>query len=582
LEHQQRQQTQPREESDLQSESQQFPLRPYAPDTAGDNPKPALHPRSFSSLDNRRDYADHADTDTSSSHTPSHRYSAVFPQQFTPLSHHQHSHSQQHHRQPLHPQDYGFASSSVDDLHSAASYRQSAVPAAPAPPPAQEKRSTRKFIKDILLGSSSRSAHDNTHHHHNHHQHQQYHGRNNGTQDSQPPHAHRPNVIRKSSRRTSGPPNVTTNFSHPTSKPNSPQDWTRQNPNSYNGQQASPLHGLGEVDEQRYLEHDPNRQFRPADLDPSANTTIRTVPSDAEPSHYDDALYGQQQQEELPHQILQPAPLRHTQQAPHDDRLQSEQLLDSQRPDPNKQHHFYDDGGYDQDYDQNHLQHPSGLPVSSHSHLGPDRTSITTASDDPIPDSRQYSSESVSQVSHESPSLDSDQRSIHQPSPIAGYPGTQPQDLARTASPATFEQTTSYSQQSVMAPPGGGQQQNIRRTQGQAQSQSQAQSQAQAQAQSQAQAQAQAQDTERILRGIEPPPGPPPGYRNSGASMNAAMSPLPSAPNQGVGTSQPPSFRTERTLEGPAPEGRTDSPQPSNPDQSATEGEKAFKDLREW
>ena len=63
--------------------------------------------------------------------------------------------------------------------------------------------------------------------------------------------------------------------------------------------------------------------------------------------------------------------------------------------------------------------------------------------------------------------------------------------------------------------------------------------------------------------------------------MNTAMSTLPSAPNQGVGTSQAPSFRTERTLEGGEQSRgeRIESPQPSNPDQSANEGEKAFKDL---
>jgi hypothetical protein len=123
-----------------------------------------------------------------------------------------------------------------------------------------------------------------------------------------------------------------------------------------------------------------------------------------------------------------------------------------------------------------------------------------------------------------------------------------------------------------MAPPGGGQPQNQRRTAGQAQAQTQAQ------AQSQVQAQTQAQEAERILRGIEPPPGPPPGYRNSGASMTAAMSPLPTAPNQGVGAAQVPAFRTERTIES-GDHSRTESPQPPIQDQSANEGEKAFKDL---
>lgn len=162
---------------------------------------------------------------------------------------------------------------------------------------------------------------------------------------------------------------------------------------------------------------------------------------------------------------------------------------------------------------------------------------------------QQQNPETISQVSYESHITDSDQRSIHQQqpaqsSPAGRYPG--PQEAASAAPKLTVQTTDIQPPQPppLMAPPSGPP--PTRRI-----------------------------ESEKGLRGqVEPPPGPPSGYRQVPVSLNT-MSPLPPVPGQNS------AFRGDRPSQydgsASADQGRN-SPQPSVADRDV-EGEKQFKDL---
>ncbi|KND92613.1 hypothetical protein TOPH_02506 [Tolypocladium ophioglossoides CBS 100239] len=411
-------------------------------------------------------------------------------------------------------QVYGIASGgSIDDLPSTGSYQQSSPIAANAP----EKRSTRKLIKGIF--SSGRSSHDTPHHNQQQQQQQQHpqhqgHGHHSFYDDAA-------GLGRRPSKRVSNPPVLKTSLSQPIQQPPD-RDWHPQGPYS---QLPSPLQHLGEVDEHPYSAQDSDVDLPTQDSRIAlANiTTIRQVSGERlESSPYDDELYQPpdhpppHQQQQLQHQLQQQPPP--SQQQP----LQRQGTLHIQ--------------------DQQIRYDPQQQQSVAYDHQSPQGPQ------------QQQNPETVSQLSHESPITDPDQRSATQQqsaqtSPAVHYSATQVQDVASTTPKPPPIQNSSIQpqQQPTMAPPGGAPPPNRR------------------------------MDAEKGLRGqVEPPLGPPPGYRQGSISMNS-MSSLPPPP----GGPQNPAYRGDRAsqYEGPGgvDQGRN-SPQPSNPDRDA-EGEKQFKDL---
>jgi hypothetical protein len=162
----------------------------------------------------------------------------------------------------------------------------------------------------------------------------------------------------------------------------------------------------------------------------------------------------------------------------------------------------------------------------------------------------------VSQLSHESPVTDSDQRSATnipaqtvqvQTSPAINYP-PQTQDLPGRQNPPPAAQA--QTPQQTMAPPPGGPPPGRR-----------------------------SQDAEKMReQQVQPPPGPPPSYRQS---QQPNMNPLPQPPNAGPPN---PNFRASNVPDRQQFEGQGEiqgrnSPQPPSSDRGAEDPEKAFKDL---
>ncbi|OAQ95047.1 S-adenosylmethionine-dependent methyltransferase-like protein [Purpureocillium lilacinum] len=460
-------------------------------------------------------------------------------QRFDPSVHHL---TQQHQQQ--HPQVYGIASGSIDDLPGTASYQPSPI-ATNAP----EKRSTRKLFKGIF--GSGRSSHDPAP--------QQQHG-----------HAHQVSydntagLARRPSKRVSNPPIKTGSLPPATQQQQPPsgsdRDWYQGPPS----QQPSPLHDLGEVDEYPYSAQESNAHIPPQDsrlVYPS--TTIRQVSREhLDTSPYDEELY--QAPDHLPHQLQQhhqqlqhqPQPLQRQGTLHGQDQQilyepQQQQSQQQQPPPPPQQQTATYDLQPPPSHQQQQFHHGGNSPQAPYQ-PGQEPRIVTSHF------GLQQNPETISQLSHESPVTDPDQRSANQQqsaqsSPAVHYASAQDLDPSLSTPKLPPIQVTNNQgqtqQQSAMAPPGG------------------------------ASAPSRRLDNDKALRGqVEPPPGPPPGYRQGGVPMNS-MSPLP--PPHGQGGPQNPAYRSDRASQyegsGVVEQGRN-SPQPSNADRDV-DPDKQFKDL---
>jgi hypothetical protein len=212
---------------------------------------------------------------------------------------------------------------------------------------------------------------------------------------------------------------------------------------------------------------------------------------------------------------------------------------------PELQHQQYGQAGFEQQQQQYHqfanqqqqAQYQGGNQHAYSGHLG---------------NPQQQNPETVSQLSHESPATDSDQRSATNIPPAQTGYQAQTQDLSgRQNPPGGQAPTPQQQQQQNMAPPPGGPAPGRR-----------------------------SQDAEKMRDQAQPPPGPPPNYRQSQQPPN--MNPLPQPPNAGP---QNPSFRAsnvpdrQQQFDGQGDMQGRNSPQPPPSDRPAEDPDKAFKDL---
>lgn len=464
------------------------------------------------------------------------------------------------HQQQLQQQDhqyrqqaYGTASTSFDNLPITAGYTQ-------PPQPAPEKKSKRGFIKGIFSGSSRSS---NSGHHHQQQQHQQ--------QPPPPPQGPPPGHVlppqqnaydntgglaRRPSRRESGVPVINTRFSQQQNQFQPEHDWQAQGSFSV---EHSPLPDVGEVEEYQYQNRGPesDRDFRSQE---SRTSTIRPVADEPE-SPYDEGAYhpAVPQQQHRQHQGPPPPHLSHQ----HQQQLEQSAPLSQPHAQAHQQDqtHRHDQAQYTQQPPPGHAQQQQQLPFGAptpptpYQQVGEPRLStghLGTQQPPPLAQPQphhhqpppQQNSETVSQVSHESPVTDPDQRSTSQQSaqasPAANY-AVQPQDPSPAPNAPSSQVVGPQAQQSSMAPPSG--------------------------------APPASRDNKAPPRG-DVPGGPPPGYRHSNASMGTLNIP----PGQPV--SQNPAFRGDGTprFESPGMDQGRHSPQP---ERDTAEGEKAFKDLCE-
>ncbi|RYP17808.1 hypothetical protein DL765_004292 [Monosporascus sp. GIB2] len=271
-------------------------------------------------------------------------------------------------------------------------------------------------------------------------------------------------------------------------------DWQAQG-----SHQPSPLQGAGEADE-HYLIGRSNQDALSQNSPYSQNSSIRPVPADV-----DSSPYGQSDQQ------------RH-------------QLYGQIAADPSQARYQY--------------VHPDAQYQSSN-RQSPYVGQLSTSS------SQLTNAETVSQLSYESPIVDSDHQanaqSSQQASPAVGY-GQQEllthQNQQQVASSATQSQT--------MAPPPTGPASNRRPG-----------------------------DNKDQLRAstVEPPPGPPPNYRHSQSQLGG-MNNLPSTPGA---PSSNQSFRSStvadrQQYDGSSQEAGRNSPQPST-GEGGSDPDKQFKDL---
>ncbi|PHH84046.1 hypothetical protein CDD83_2588 [Cordyceps sp. RAO-2017] len=199
---------------------------------------------------------------------------------------------------------------------------------------------------------------------------------------------------------------------------------------------------------------------------------------------------------------------------------------------------------------QQHLQYPIYPTQGLQQQLPESRIGATCSATV----AQQQNEETISQLSHDSLVIDSDQPSIHQQhsvqsSPAVHYSTIQaPEAASATPKPLsiqTSETQPAQQQHFAMPLPGGAPPPNRRI------------------------------DADKALRGqAEQPLGLPPGYRQGSISVNP-MSPLPATSGQNS------AYRGERPSQYEAPAGAEqgrNSPQPSNPDRD-TDGDKHFKEL---
>lgn len=457
-------------------------------------------------FDSRRRDPDFADQ---VSRSQSQRY----PQQISPT---QTERQQQQLSQLQIQQQYSLSSGSVENLHEAVAVNSPGASQQGPPPqqqqqqlpsgPTPKKQSTRKLIKNILTGNNNKSSSDSQ----QQHQHQ----------TSQSSHNNTGGLARRPSKRVSNlPPTVPTGASQVSLEQQQPVDWqTRGAPIT-----PSPLQPAEEF-RNSYLFPESNRELLVQNpLDFLHTNSIRQVPAEADRSPYSPeevGVYQQQQQAEI-------------------------QL---QGPSPELQQHQFNQAVFDQQQQQRHQygqqqQYPNGSQQ-----LFP---------------GQQQNPETVSQLSHESPVSDSDQRSatntqtsqsssaVNQPPQpynlqTQDIPGRHPGRQVQTPSSAHSLDQSQISQQQNMAPPPGPP--PSRRS----------------------------QEAEKAGLGL----GPPPSYRHSQPpNMNSPLPPPP--PSAGI---QPPSnyrqssLQERQAFEGQGMEGRN-SPQPSTSDRGDGSEDKALKEL---
>ncbi|KAI0603313.1 hypothetical protein F4775DRAFT_23617 [Biscogniauxia sp. FL1348] len=429
--------------------------------------------------------------------------SARYSQQITPL------------------QTFGVGSNSVDDLpHTAHVPSPIVSQGGGAPPslphsqtaPTETKRSTRKLIKNILSGSSSRPTSDHY------------------SQDSSLDSS---GLTRRPSKRASNPPTknpLLRSIDHPDWVP-PPSSFGARHHQSHHSQshhplqhqqnQPSPGRGVGEIDTPSYCPSQSNQDLIAQDSQEGIQqqqqqNTIRHIPAEVDSTPYEELAFHQQQ-----------AIAHHQAQI-----LQAQQQSQAQA-----QAQVQGQAGQQQLYDQQY-QIENRQPLYA-SHLS------TESSQTP-------NSETVSQISHESPDTDSE----HLPANLhsAQDPSTahHPQNDPQTPSKPQVSSQPTVAQAQTMAPPGGPSQ--SRRS----------------------------GDNDKHMRSVEPPPGPPPGYRHSQGPMNSLNSLNPLPPTPGAANAQP-SFRASgvqdrQQFDGAGADAGRNSPQPSN-SEGAPDPEKQFKDL---
>ena len=342
-----------------------------------------------------------------------------------------------------------------------------------------------------------------------------------------PPHHAPPNpydntqsLARRPSKRISQqPPTIRTGGVSQVSLDQQPLDWP---PPPGHLTQPSPLQGVGDfTDNTTYTIAESNQETPLQDPHGLQHPTLRRVPTDQESSPFG-------------HDDLGAA---HRQQAYHQPQGQAS-------PDPQQTPYGRGQVQYENP-PQYQYQNIQPLQYQGQTQQGITGHLSTTG----LP---HQNADTVSQLSHDSPVTDTDQHSAHnlqstQTSPAVNYPPpSQTQPLPGHAS------SPNPAQAQPNMPPAGGQPPARR-----------------------------SQEAEKSLRGaqVEPPPGPPPGYRHSQATN---MNPLPPPP-PGQGGQPPGTYRQssgpERQFEGAQNEGRN-SPQPSASDRDAAgDPEKAMKEL---
>ncbi|KAK4235505.1 hypothetical protein C8A03DRAFT_36650 [Achaetomium macrosporum] len=453
--------------------------------------------------DQQHDFADQV----TRSQSHSHRYTQPSPTSTQlHLQQQQQQHQQQQHQ---HQTQLPSGSASVEDL-SAAGHQNIASPILGGPqpvygqqqveqaPPSKSKHSTRRLFK--ILNPR---------------------GQDFAPQPQQNSYSTGPGPTRRNSKRISlppapYPPTIRTGVSQVSLDQQEQLNWQNQPAPT----QPSPLQGVGEFRESHAIDGS-DRELRLQNSQDINHPTIRSVPpSEAEASPYPTEDTGYRQHRA--HVQSLPPQLQHQQygqavfeSAPHQQPPQPYQFTNQQQAQyqGGNQHHF-----------SGHLANP-----------------------------QQRNPETLSQLSHESPVTDSDQRSATnipaqaaQPSPAINYP-TQAQDHPARQNPPPGAQAQTPQQQTMAPPPGGPPQ--PRRS----------------------------QDAEKMRDQVQPPPGPPPNYRQS---QQANMNPLPQPPNAG----QPnPNFRASNVPNSQQFEGQGDiqgrnSPQPP-PSGAGEDPDKAFKDL---
>ncbi|KAI1330354.1 hypothetical protein F5Y16DRAFT_408604 [Xylariaceae sp. FL0255] len=395
-----------------------------------------------------------------------------------------------------HSSPYG----SADDLSQTIS---PIVGASPQPPPnsntdSASKRSARRLIRNFLGSASSSSSRPTSDHY--------------ASQAQEPLYENPlpPGVARRGSKQSSNTPRaapllarsidhpdwVPPPVSNPTPRIISQQQVLQQQqplppPSS---SQPSPNQGVGEFDSFRSVQ-DPHPQDPDDTIPPT--TTIRRVPSDSDETEDLDLAFHQQQAIAL-HQA---------------------KLLQQR-------------GGHP-------LPQPPAQPRAS-----PD---IQQQFNHPV--TALPNPETVSQLSHESPTSDSEQATNNlqpaQDSPAVSQPPP-PHEVQ--------QRPTSASSQGMAPPP--------------------------TQQQSGGPGQGRRSVEKDNLRSVEPPPGPPPGYRHSQANPLNSMTPLP--PTPGAPGQAPPNYRPgerQQQYDGASADDRgRNSPQPSTEGREV-DHEKQFKDL---
>ncbi|KAI0449534.1 hypothetical protein F5B21DRAFT_494083, partial [Xylaria acuta] len=436
----------------------------------------------------------------------------------------------------------GIASSSADDLSQpAAGHSPVVVQGPPSLPhsqtaPSEPKRSARKLIKHLISGSSSKPPPESYAH--------------------EPSHENAaPGIVRRPSKRASatpkGNPLLARSIDHPdwippqrsSSRPQTQQQLqlqpqhqhqqhqAQQHPQQQQHVQQSPIQGVGEFDG-TYAAGRSNQELLAQTSQEALPSTIRPVPAEAVSSPYDqeDLAFHQQQAIALHQaQLLQQQGHPHTQQQLDQ---QQQQLYGQIVVDPAQSPYQYASP-----QEQYQGSNPSSVYIG---HL------TTETPQPPNP-------ETVSQLSHESPTTDSEQPpdNFHsaQESPAVSQAPHEPQlPLAQQEQQA---QTTASQGMPPPTPQAGA---------------------------PGAPGQGRKSADNDKMRNVEPPPGPPPSYRHSQGPLNA-MSPLPPTPGAGAAA---PNFRPGTTGERQQYEGsnmedrnRTNSPQPSE----GVDHEKQFKDL---